>query len=424
MLKDLETTLPKYKKYEQQLPMTPALEDALCDVYTDIILFCAQAITFFRNNPNFARSTNIWSHFNRAFLKTISNLQLHSRRVDEEVDIIRMTRETESAETIRVIADLKILSPGNEVNLPCHAIPYGLNPQFLHRSTEIAQVKEVLDPGRGEGGNELRVLAIHGLGGVGKTQIALHYANTSLKVFDAIAWIPSETRIKMSQAVANFAVRLGLPRGESDAKDDDMQAILKVKDWLNNSGRRFLLIFDNVENIDVILPVWPSSENGSILITTRSSSVAANRAPKVLHLNSFLPKTGQQALFALTSLRAETEIDAAAATEISSLLGGLPLALVQISQFIQERNYSYEEFLRLYEKSAARIHLRGEAPPEYNHTIATVWDISIENLPQDARTLQSILALLDPDSVPERLLTNSRAPLTDDRVQFLFDQLE
>jgi len=38
MLKDLETTLPRYKKYEQQLPMTPALEDALCDVYTDIIL--------------------------------------------------------------------------------------------------------------------------------------------------------------------------------------------------------------------------------------------------------------------------------------------------------------------------------------------------------------------------------------------------
>ena len=424
MLKDLETTLPKYKKYEQQLPMTPDLEDALCDVYTDIIVFCAQAITFFRNNPNFAKSTNIWSHFNQEFLKTISNLQHHSRRVDEEVDIIRMTREADSAETIKVIADLKVISLGDEANLPCHMVPYGLNPQFLHRSAEVAGVRDALDPDCGEGGNELRVLAIHGLGGVGKTQLALHYANTSLKLFDAIAWIPSETSIKMSQALANFATKLGLPKDESDGKGDDMQVVLKLKDWLNASGRRFLLIFDNVENIDVLLSVWPSSNRGSILITTRSLSVATKRAAKVLHLNSFPPGTGLQALLALTGLHAETERDAAAATDICRLLGGLPLALAQIGQFIRERGYSYEEFLRLYEKSAARIHSRGESLPEYNHTLSTVWDISIENLPQDARVLQSLLAFFDPDSVAERLLTNIRASLTDDRLQFLFDELE
>ena len=335
-----------------------------------------------------------------------------------------MTRESESAETIKVIAGMEVMSLGNGVNLPCHCIPYGLNPQFLHRSAEVAQIGEILNPGSGEDGNKLRVLAIHGLGGVGKTQLALHYANASLNLFDAIAFIPSETLIKSSQAIASFATKLRLPTDENDAKGGDMQAIFKVKDWLNTSNRRFLLIFDNVEEVDIILPVWPSSDKGSILITTRSSSIAAKRATKLLHLTSFLPETGLQALYTLTGFHAENGSETTAAREICRLLGGLPLALVQISQFIRERGYSYEEFLRLYEKSAAKIFLRGEAPPEYNHTLSTVWEISIEDLPQDARTLQNLLAFFDPDSVAERLLTDTRASLTHERLQFLFDELE
>jgi hypothetical protein len=99
----------------------------------------------------------------------------------------------------------------------------------------------------------LKVLAIHGLGGVGKTQVALHYANVSLKLFDAITWILSETRMKMAQAVTTFATKLGILKAEAEAKEDEMQAVLKMKDWLNNFGCRFPLIFDNVESIDILL---------------------------------------------------------------------------------------------------------------------------------------------------------------------------
>lgn len=424
MLKDLETTLPKYKNYEEQLPMTPALEDALCNVYTDIILFCAQAITFFRNNPNFSRSTSIWSHFNRKFLGTISNLQNHSRRVDEEVDIIRITREADSAETLEVIANMRAVSLGDQGRLPCHVLPYGLNPQFLQRSNEVSQVRVALDPNFGAVGSEMKVLAIHGLGGVGKTQIGLHYANISLKLFDVIVWIPSETHVKMSQAIANFASKLGLPRNETDNKEEDMQMVLKVKDWLNSSNRYFLLIFDNVEDVEVLLPVWPSSNKGSILITTRSSSIASRRAAEILHLHSFTPEAGKQALITLTGLPAETKGEAAAISEICRRLGGLPLAMVQISQFIRERGYNYEEFLSLYDKSASRIHSRGETPQEYIHTLSTVWAMSMENLPEKSEHLLNLLALFDPDKISERLLTNTRAPLTDDCFEFLFDELE
>jgi predicted ATPase len=303
-------------------------------------------------------------------------------------------------------------------------LPYGLNPQFLERSKEVSQVRMTLDPSSKVDEDELKVMAIHGLGGVGKSQVALHYANMSMKLFEVIVWIPSETHVKMSQAIANFASKLGLPRNDTDAEEEDMQIVTKVKDWLNSSGRSFLLIFDNVEDIDVVLAVWPSSTRGSILITTRSSSIASKRTSNILHLKSFIPEAGETALSTLAGLPAEAKAEVAALSTICQLLGGLPLAIVQISQFIRERGYNYEEFLKLYEKSATKIHARGETPQEYSHTLSTVWAMSLEKLTPEAEHLLSLLAFFDPDLIFERHLTNPRLSLTDDCLQFLFDDFE
>ncbi|KAH0545465.1 hypothetical protein FGG08_000466 [Glutinoglossum americanum] len=407
MLEELRRTLPRYRTYEQELRMTESLEDALSDMYAEIIVFCARAITFFQNNPNVGRSRNAWSEFNSQFLKTIGNLRNYSRRVDEEADIIRMTREANSAEMVDVMKKLNdVKLSGGNIELPCHMIPYGLNPRFFSRAKEAAKVKEILDPRDGE--DKLRVMAIYGLGGVGKTQLALHYANTSLKLYDIIAWIPSETQIKMTQALSAFARKLGLPI--KDDPGEDFQASLKVRDWLNTSGRRFLLIFDNVDTIDLLLQVWPASDKGSILITTRSLSMASRHATDIMNLESFTTETGLEALYSLTGARPTADGDSAlAAKDICRLLGGLPLALVQISEFIRDRSYSYEEFLPIYQSSAAKVLARGKTPIEYNHTLSTVWDLSLQKLPQESKILQNLIAFFDPDRIEERLLTNPKA---------------
>lgn len=400
--------------------MTEVLEDALSEMYTEIIVFCARAITFFRNNPNLGRSRHAWSEFNRDFLRTITNLRNHSRRVDEEADMIRITRGTTAAETIHVMKSLKNTQLDDHVKLPCQMIPYGLNPRFLYRLDEVAKVKKVLDPREGE--DTLRVMAIYGLGGVGKTQLALHYANSSINLYDVVAWIPSETQIKMTQALSDFAKKLGLLKG--DVTDDNCHASSKVRDWLNVSGRRFLLIFDNVHQIDLLLQVWPASSRGSILVTTRSPSVASKRATEILHLQSFTMETGQEALYSLVGVRPNDDHDAIAAKAICHLLGGLPLAVVQISDFIRDRGCSYEEFLPMYRSSAAKIHARAEIPVEYSHTLSTVWELSFEKLPRDARTLQNLMAFFDPDKIQERLLMNPKVSLTNEALRFLFHDFE
>lgn len=419
MLEELHKTLPKTCKYGKELPLTKAFEYALSDMYTEIIIFCARAITFFWNNPNASVKRPAWSQFNRLFVKTIEDLKSQSRRVDEEVNKIRM-REAISAKTIEVMKRLNDTKFDDEAKLPCHMIPYKLNPRFFSRDHEVKMVREALDPVKGH--EKLRVMSIHGLGGVGKSQLALHYANSSKTTFDVIAWIPSETQAKMTQALSKLARKLGLPNGDDSV--DDYHVSTEIKDWLNRAGQRYLLIFDNVEQINIILQVWPSSEQGSILITTRSPSVASKRANEVMHLQPFSTEKALEAFHWLTGLESKTEEDSAAANDICQLLGGLPLAIVQISKYIRDRGCSYEEILRIYRKSASEIHAKGEAPTEYNHTLSTVWDDSLQQLPQDASILLNFTAFFDPDKIEERFLTNPKVNHTDDRLDFLIDEIE
>ncbi|WEW59212.1 hypothetical protein PRK78_004681 [Emydomyces testavorans] len=419
MFDDLERALPRFRKYERELPMTDALEDALSDMYTEIIVFCAHAITVFRNNPNIGQCRNAWSQFSTNFSTVISNLRRCSRRVDETADMIRLTRENHIAETITAIENFKVVKL-RDINLPCYMIPYGLNLRFFGRSTEVQTLKNGLDPQSSS--DTLRVMAIYGLGGVGKTQLALHYANTSMKVYDVIAWIQAETQIKLTQALSNFATKLGLPKPEGS--EDDYRSVQKVRDWFNTADKTFLLIFDNVEKAEILDQIWPASNKGSVIITTRSPAIASKRATMLMHLECFTGEIGVETLYSLTRNHPSAENDTVAAEKICELLGGLPLAIAQVSEFIQDRGCSYEEFLAIYRKSADKVFARSEAPLEYSHTLSTVWDVSLQNLSLNSSTLQNMLAFLDPDLIPERLLTNTKAQITDPRLQFLFDDFD
>ena len=210
MLEELQTVLPKARLSEQEFPLSESLETALLNMYTEIIVFYAYAITFFRNNPNATTSRSAWSAFSSRFEKVISSLRIYSRKVDEIVDMMRLSKETHTAETVKAINSLqKLMITDN--GTPCHIIPYGLNLKFYGRSVEMDELKNALDPGNED--QTLKVMSIYGLGGVGKTQLALHYANTSRDSYDAIAWIQADTQTKIIQSLSTFTSKLGLLEG-------------------------------------------------------------------------------------------------------------------------------------------------------------------------------------------------------------------
>lgn len=122
-----------------------------------------------------------------------------------------------------------------------------------------------------------------------------------------------------------LATKLGL--NNEDDKENDSQATVRVRDWLNKLGRTLRLIFENVDKIDILQQIWPISNHGSILITTSSPVVSSKRAPNIMHLESFTPETGLKALYTLTGILKELLQH----KKILNSSGGLPLAPIQIS---------------------------------------------------------------------------------------------
>src|SRR5262249_403052 len=111
--------------------------------------------------------------------------------------------------------------------------------------------------------------AIGGLGGIGKTQVAVEYAYRYAHYYEAVLWLPADSWEILTAACLQLAVKeLGLPEQQEAERQ-----IEEVKRWLQNH-RRWLLILDNVENPQEILSKFlPTNHHGSVLITTRMREV-------------------------------------------------------------------------------------------------------------------------------------------------------
>lgn len=129
--------------------------------------------------------------------------------------------------------------------------------------------------------NELRAYAICGPGGIGKTQTAIEYASSRKDRFDAILWVHADQAEKLADGFSHIAVAMGLvPENSADAKDQVLTREL-VKWWLANSLKTYqdlergmpdsaawLLVFDNVDDPNLLTEFWPSDGPGCVLVVT------------------------------------------------------------------------------------------------------------------------------------------------------------
>ena len=106
------------------------------------------------------------------------------------------------------------------------------------------------------------------------------------------------------------------------------------------------------------------------------------------------------------------------------MLGGLPLAVNQISGFIVQQRLTMEAFLPLYERNSVKIDARKVVRGNYEHTLSTVWELSLGQLSGPSRTLQTILAFLDPDKVHESVLREGGEAIQEGNFEFLGDEME
>lgn len=117
--------------------------------------------------------------------------------------------------------------------LPCFVVPTTQTARFFDRDDVIEKVEKHFQDGNST--SSLLSLALYGMGGVGKSHVAMKYLEKKqmAKVFDAIFWIHAETPISIQQSFTDIAVRLKLP-DTGPATHDENRMILKG--WLQQTG--------------------------------------------------------------------------------------------------------------------------------------------------------------------------------------------
>lgn len=230
MLEELSLTLPRLQAYEQTLPLNRQLQQALLDVYCEIICFYARAIHFLRSNPHLVLRKNAWQSFRNDFSRTNMRIKRMSSTVESEADLARMRKdETQYKEVLELLHAMKMNNADEPKRIWYNNIPFAANAKFSGREDVLDAIDKSLVPESTM--PTLKSIALFGMGGIGKTQIAIQYAYRNLEKFDAVLWVAADNAISIGQSFRTIANGLGLLGNEEETKDA-AAAIYKVKSWL------------------------------------------------------------------------------------------------------------------------------------------------------------------------------------------------
>jgi tetratricopeptide (TPR) repeat protein len=242
--------------------------------------------------------------------------------------------------------------------------------------------------------------ALYGLGGVGKTQLALEYAHRFQVDYDLIWWIVAEAPGAIPAGLAALAPRLGLVDDPTQVADQE-QLAAAVLEVLRRRAR-WLLVFDNVPDRRDLLPYLPQGA-GQVLITSRHPVWGGTAQP--VKVDTF---TRAESL-AFLSQRTGAQ-DATAADALAEELGDLPLALEQAAAYLEETGMPLPEYLALFRRRRSELLRLGE-PTAYQGNVDTTWQLAIEGVAtiqpggRAGVALLHLCAYLAPEAIPLDLLT-------------------
>ncbi|KAJ5641329.1 hypothetical protein N7490_005329 [Penicillium lividum] len=238
-----------------------------------------------------------------------------------------------------------------EPSSPCWVVPIQRNSRFVDREY-VSQIKRKLFLE-----NEPQRIAVVGLGGVGKTQIALEVAYQTKTLYSdcAVFWIPAVDLESLHQAYEDIAYRLGL---EFDPKKEDVKVVVQRHLTQSHSGR-WLLIIDNADDLTMwtennpdgqgagLRGFLPASDRGVILFTTRSNKVARYLGATDLFHIAELDEQRATTVLRNFLLRKDLLDDTESTRQLLERLTYLPLAIVQAASFINENETDMANYVKL-----------------------------------------------------------------------------
>jgi tetratricopeptide (TPR) repeat protein len=287
---------------------------------------------------------------------------------------------------------------------------------FVGRDADLANLYKILSvPGR--------LCVLSGTGGIGKTSTALEYSFRHEQSYSFVFWVQAETQVGCADTFSLIATQLQLD--EDGSVIDQKQLIEISRDFLEKTDKRWLLVFDNVDewtDVEEYIPVNLAQSTGSVLITTRIRDLGPPLIPSnFFHIDMkemtmdesrrlLIQRMQPNLKYEKMRLHPEWKL----AGEIASL-AGLPLAMSQIAGYVNRSNISLAEFLELWNE------WRGNNPvvalpteplaPSYT-ALETIWSIALSELSAEAHKLLRIMAFLDSDVIQRELLLNDHKSLS------------
>jgi tetratricopeptide (TPR) repeat protein len=270
---------------------------------------------------------------------------------------------------------------------PVWNVSHHRNPNFTGREDLLSELRLALTSGEPAAWKQ----AAFGMGGVGKTQLAVEYIYRHKPDYRVIWWIHSEEPATMAADYAGLAASLDLPEKDST---DQSETVRAVKRWLeHNSG--WLLVFDNAQDQRAIRDHIPQGGAGHIIITSRNPDWG--NVARLLPVKEFDRADSIEFL-----LRRTGQDDEKAADALAGELGDLPLALEQAGAYIEMTGTTLNEYQELFRSRREELWEDESPPPDYLDTVATTWSLAMDEVSEESKEAADLLnlcAFLAPDEI-------------------------
>ncbi|RGP66019.1 tetratricopeptidelike helical [Fusarium sporotrichioides] len=343
----------------------------------------------------------------------------------EEMEKRYLTMNSELEKTLAQVEKLVqfSLSPAIRTESKVVSVPAAKKPRFvlLPPTTTLrffnrVEIFEQLDNSFGDNpGASFKSIALWGLGGIGKSSIALRYVETKLgkNEYDAMFWIHAEKDASIRQSFTAIAMKLKLPEARQQTHDENLDL---VQEWLQSTDCTWLLVYDNVPSVKSLSRYWPVASRGHVLITTRNSSVAFRQASSAVEITSWdIPMGSEFLMFLLQrELGNDAKKEGMSALELSRRLSGHALGISHMAGLIDKRSWTISEFMNVYLNNPRRFD--GKQGSE----LQALWDFSFQSLDTEVRCFLGVVSFLMPDNIPQSLFEITEG--LPERLDFCSDQ--